>query len=214
MTTAVPYVPDPSNLHLEPVIGFVLGLLFAVLFHAEGQAFLATTLGDQRVGATDRHHFNAFLHLDILGTIAFFVAGFGWPRFLEVNPQRFEHPRLYLILTRLGGPAANLLFAGIMASLVHLVMSLMQLSPHIFLGVVAVNVTMAVYHLIPIPPLAMGNLWVELLPESQAEVKLWLQRLGPYVLLALLFYDRINQLGLFSRHLDPYVRLLYGFITG
>lgn len=212
--TTIPYIPDPSNLQLEPMIGFVLGVLFAVLFNAEGQAFLATTLGDQRVGATDRHHFNAFLHLDLLGTIAFVVSGFGWARHIDVNPARFEHPQLYLILTRLGGPLANLLFAGIMASLIHIVMTLMQLSPHIFLGVVGVNVTMAVYHLIPIPPLALGNIWVELLPASQAQVKMWLQRLGPYALLALLLYDRISGAGIFSRHLDPIVRSIYAFIAG
>ncbi len=214
LTTPIPYIPDPSNLQLEPLIGFVLGVLFAVLFNAEGQAFLATSLGDQRVGATDRHHFNAFLHLDLLGTIAFLVGGFGWARHIDVNPARFEHPQLYLIITRLGGPAANLLFAGIMASIIHLVMTLMALSPHIFLGVVAVNVTMAVYHLIPIPPLALGNIWVALLPPSQAQLKVWLQRLGPYALLALLFYDRIYQVGIFSRHLDPIVRAVYNFITG
>jgi hypothetical protein len=213
ITTSIPYIPDPSNLQLEPVIGFVLGALFAVLFNAEGQAFLATTLGDQRVGATDRHHFNAFLHLDILGSIAFLVGGFGWARYLDINPARFEHPRLYLIIARLGGPLANLLFAGIMSSLIHIVMTLMQLSPHIFLGVVAVNVTMAVYHLIPIPPLALGNIWVALLPASQAGLKTWLPRLGPYVLLAILFYDRITQAGLFSRYLAPIVRAVYAFIT-
>ena len=214
ITTSIPYIPDPSNLQLEPVIGFVLGALFAVLFNAEGQAFLATTLGDQRVGATDRHHFNAFLHLDILGSIAFLVGGFGWARHIDINPARFEHPRLYLIIARLGGPLANLLFAGIMSSLIHIVMTLMQLSPHIFLGVVAVNVTMAVYHLIPIPPLALGNIWVELLPASQAGLKTWLPRLGPYILLAILFYDRIYQVGTFSRYLDPIVRAVYAFITG
>ncbi len=211
---AIPFIPAPGNLQLEPMIGFVLGALFAVLFNAEGQAFLATSLGDQRPGATDRHHFNAFMHLDVLGTIAFVVGGFGWARHIDVNPARFEHPQLYLILTRLGGPVANLLFAGIMASIIHLVMTLMDLSPHIFLGVVAVNVTMAVYHLIPIPPLAMGNIWVELLPASQAHVKMWLQRLGPYVLLAILFYDRISGAGLFAPHLDPLVRAVYAFITG
>ncbi len=214
LATAVPYIPDPGNLQLEPAIGFVLGVLFAVLFNAEGQAFLATSLGDRRVGATDRHHFNAFLHLDLLGTLAFLVAGFGWARRLDVNPARFEHPRLYLIISRLGGPLANLLFAGIMASMIQIVMTLMQLSPHIFLGVVAVNVTMAVYHLIPIPPLAMGNIWVELLPESQAQMKAWLLRLGPYVLLAILFSDRIYGTRVFSAHLDPVVRSLYAFITG
>ena len=105
-----------------------------VLFNAEGQAFMATILGDQRVGATDRFHFNAFLHLDILGTLAFLLGGFGWPRQIEIDATKFEHPKLYTVITRLSGPLANLLFAGIMASMIHLVMTLMGLSPTYFSG--------------------------------------------------------------------------------
>jgi Zn-dependent protease len=211
---AIPYVPDFNNLHLESVIGFVLGVLFAVLFNAEGQAFLATTLGDRREGATDRFHFNAFLHLDILGTLAFLLGGFGWPRWIDIDAAKFEHPMLYRIIARLGGPLANLLMAGIGASIVTLVMSLMALDPVIFLGVVAVNVTVAVYNLIPIPPLALGNIWVELLPESLTEVKKWLLLAGPYIIIALLLCDRIFQLDIFSRYLNPLVVKVFNFTAG
>jgi Zn-dependent protease len=211
---AIPYVPDFHNLQLESIIGFVLGALFAVLFNAEGQAFLATTLGDRRVGATDRFHFNAFLHLDILGSLAFLLGGFGWPRWIDIDKKKFEHPVLYTIIARLGGPLANLLLAGIGASVITLVMTLMSLDPVIFLGVVAVNVTMAVYNLIPIPPMALGNIWVELLPDSQAELKKWLLLAGPYVIVALLLCDRIFQIGFFSRYLNPLVRSVFHFTAG
>jgi Zn-dependent protease len=207
-------VPDLHNLQLDAVIGFVIGVLFAVLFNAEGQAFMSTSFGDQRVGATDRFHFNAFLHLDILGTLAFLLGGFGWPRKIEIDTTKFEHPALYAIITRLSGPVANLLFAGIMASMVHLIMTLMALSPHIFLGVVAVNVTVAVYNLIPLPPLALGTIWVELLPESQASLKKWLTLAGPWVIVGVLVYDRIFQVGVFSRYLNPLVLAVYKFIIG
>ena len=214
MPAAIPYVPDFHNLQLDSAIGFVLGVLFAVLFNAEGQAFMATTLGDRRAGATDRFHFNAFLHLDILGTLAFLLGGFGWPRWIEIDSSKFEHPVLYRIIARLSGPLANLLLAGIGASFITLVMAFMALDPHIFLGVVAVNVTVAVYNLIPIPPLALGTIWVELLPESQAEVKKWLLRAGPYVIIALLFCERIFQVGIFSRYLNPLVVSVFNFTKG
>jgi Zn-dependent protease len=214
IVSAIPYVPDVHNLQLDTVIGFVLGVLFAVLFNAEGQAFMATFLGDQRVGAKDRFHFNAFLHLDILGTMAFLLGGFGWPRQIGIDTTKFEHPRLYTIITRLSGPVANLLFAGIMASMIHLVMTLMSLSPHIFLGVVAVNVTVAVYNLIPIPPLALGSIWVELLPDSLAHVKKWLTLAGPLVIVGLLLYDRMYQVGVFSKYLNPLVVAVFNFIKG
>ena len=214
MSLPIPYIPDFYNLQLESGIGFVLGVLFAVLFNAEGQAFMSTSFGDQRVGATDRFHFNAFLHLDILGTLAFLLGGFGWPRWIDIDASKFEHPVLYTIIARLSGPVANLLFAGIMASMVHLVMTLMSLSPHIFLGVAAVNVTVAVYNLIPIPPLALGTIWVELLPESLADLKKWLLRIGPWIIVGILFYDRIFQVGIFSNYLNPLVAAVFNFIKG
>jgi Zn-dependent protease len=210
----IPFVPGLNNFQIEVVIGFVLGLLFAVLVNAEGQAFMATILGDRREGATDRFHFNVFLHLDILGSLAFFLGGFGWPRRMEIDPTKFEHPKLYTILTRLGGPVANLLFAGIVASIIDLIMILMELAPNIFLAVAAVNVTVAVYNLIPIPPLALGTIWVELLPESLAEVKKWLLRIGPWVLVGILLYDRIFQVGIFSNYLNPLIVKVFNYIKG
>jgi Zn-dependent protease len=214
IVSAIPYVPDWHNLQLDSTIGFVLGVLFAGLFNAEGQAFTSTILGDQRVGATDRFHFNAFLHLDILGTLAFLLGGFGWPRKIEIDATKFEHPALYTIITRLSGPAANILFAGIIASMIQLVMTLMGLSPGILWGVIAVNVTVAVYNLIPIPPLALGTIWVELMPESQANLKKWLTLAGPWIIVAVLVYDRIFQVGVFSRYLNPLVVAVYNFIIG
>jgi Zn-dependent protease len=210
----IPFVPDFHNLQLETAIGFALGVLFAVLFNAEGQAFMATCLGDRRVGATDRFHFNAFLHLDILGTLSFLLGGFGWPRQIDIDASKFEHRTLYAILSRLGGPLANLLFAGIMTSIIEIVMTLMALSPHIFWVVVSVNVTVAVYNLIPIPPLAAGTIWVELLPESMDNLKKWLKLAGPWVIVAILFYDRIFQVGIFSNYLNPLVTALFNFIKG
>ena len=210
----IPFVPGPHNLQIELIIGFVLGLLFAVLVNAEGQAFMATILGDRREGATDRFHFNAFWHLDILGTLAFLLGGFGWPRYIDIDASKFEHPVLYRIITRLSGPLANLLLAGIGASIIDLVMVLMDLAPNIFLELVAVNVTVAVYNLIPIPPLALGTIWVELLPESLAELKKWLLRIGPWLIVGILFYDRIFQVGIFSNYLNPLVVAVFNFIKG
>lgn len=210
----IPFVPDFHNLQLDTGIGFVLGLLFAVLFNAEGQAFMATCLGDRRVGATDRFHFNAFLHLDILGTLSFLLGGFGWPRQIDIDASKFEHRTLYAILSRLSGPLANLLFAGIMTSIIEIVMTLMALSPHIFWVVVAVNVTVAVYNLIPIPPLAAGTIWVELLPESLAEVKKWLFIIGPWIIIGILIYYRIFQVNIFGNYLNPLVVALFNFIKG
>jgi Zn-dependent protease len=98
--------------------------------------------------------------------------------------------------------------------MIQLVMTLMGLSPGILWGVIAVNVTVAVYNLIPIPPLALGTIWVELMPESQANLKKWLTLAGPWIIVGVLVFDRIFQVGVFSRYLNPLVVAVYNFIIG
>ena len=123
MTTStawpVPFILDPHNLAVDAVTAFVVSVLLACMVNAEAQAFASTFLGDSRVGAKDRFHFNAFLHLSILGSICYLVGGFGWPRTMEIDRSKFAHPRLYTVITRLAGPVANLLLAGIAGSLAY-----------------------------------------------------------------------------------------------
>ena len=159
----VPFVLDPQNLSVGAVTAFVVSVLLTVMINAEAQAFAGTFLGDSRVGAKDRFHFNALLHLDILGTICYLVAGFGWPRTMEIDRSKFARPRLYMVITRLAGPVANLLLAGIAGSIVAL-MKGFESNPRVFLMVVGVNVTTAIYNLIPVRPWPPGFMVQELLP--------------------------------------------------
>ena len=147
------------------MVAFVVSVLLAVMVNAEAQAFAGTFLGDSRVGAKDRFNFNAFLHLGILGSICYLVGGFGWPRIMDLDRSKFKHPRLYMVILRCAGPLANLLLAGIAGSLVT-VMKSFEWDPRVFLMVIGVNVTTAIYNLVPMPPLAMGSLVCELLPEE------------------------------------------------
>src|SRR4030042_3126137 len=96
----VPFIIAPQNLAVDAVASFGVSVLLAVMINAEAQAFVATFLGDARQDPKDRFHFNAFLHLDILGTICYLVGGFGWPRTMTLNAGKFKHPRLYTVLTR------------------------------------------------------------------------------------------------------------------
>jgi Zn-dependent protease len=206
----VPYFLDPRTLALDALISFVLAILFAVLVNAEAQAMVAALLGDRRPGAKDRHHYIAFLHLDVLGTLCFLVGGFGWAKPLDIDATRFPRPFLYSVLARAAGPVANVLLANIAASLVAL-MRWFGATPLVFEMVVGVNVTMAVYNLLPLPPLAAGELVAFLLPPQAS----WLlSRLGPFALLGLALLDRLTPGGLVSPYLHPLVHSLYRYILG
>jgi Zn-dependent protease len=209
----VPFILDPQNLAVDAVVSFCVSVLLAVMINAEAQAFVATFLGDARKDAKDRFHFNAFLHLSLLGSICYLVGGFGWPRTMPIDRNKFKHPRLFMVITRFAGPAANLLLASIAGSLV-MVMKTLSWEPRVFLMVVGVNITTAVYSLIPLPPLAAGSLVYELLPDSQAGVKAVLLQAGPFVIIGLTLMGRLRDQGLFNPYFDPIIRGIFHYLSG
>ncbi len=209
----VPFILDPNHLAVDAVVSFIVSVLVAVTINAEAQAFVATFLGDARTGTKDRFHFNAFLHLSLLGSLCYLVAGFGWPRQVAIDPGKFKHPRIYTVLTRCAGPVANLLMAGIAGSIAS-IMGSFQSDPRVFLMVVGVNVTTAIYNLVILPPLAGGVLVGELLPPGLAGLKRAFLLAGPFLLLALAFLERLSPQGIVSPYLNPLIAAVFNFIRG
>lgn len=209
----VPYVIAPETMAVDAVTTFVVAVLLACMVNAEAQAFASTLLGDRRVGAKDRFNFNVFLHLSVLGSICYLVGGFGWPRTMEVDRSKFAYPRLYMALTRLAGPVANLLLAAIGASIVSIMRSL-EWEPRVFLMIIGVNVTTAVYSLIPLPPLAVGSAVCEILPDEDGRAKAILFLVGPYLIIALALLERITGQGILTPYFYPLIKILYVFFQG
>ena len=210
---AVPFIIGPQNLAVDAVTAFCVSALLAVMLNAEAQAFVSTFLGDSRVGAKDRFHFNAFMHLNILGTVCYLVAGFGWPRTMDIDRSKFAHPRLYTVIVRLAGPMANLILAGIAGSLAT-IMKTFEWDPRVFLMVIGVNITTAIYNLIPLPPLAMGSLVCELLPPDAVRTRSLFLQIGPFLILALALWERITHQGIISPHVDPLIKTIFAYCRG
>jgi Zn-dependent protease len=209
----VPFILDPQNLAVDAVVSFVVSVLLTVTLNAEAQAFAATLLGDARSGDSRRFNFNCLLHLSLLGTICYLVAGFGWPRTVDIDPGKFKHPRTYTVLTRCAGPMANLTLAGIAGSLV-MIMKQLAWDPRVFLMVIGVNVTTAIYNLILLPPLAAGILVSELLPPGFATVKYRFLQVGPFLVLALALLERLSPQGIVSPYLNPIIAAVFNYIRG
>lgn len=207
----IPFLLDPHNLEIGAVVFFAVSILVAVTINGEAQAFMANFLGDNRPGAKDRFHFNAFLHLSILGTVCYLVGGFGWPRAVDIDPSKFEHPRAYTVITRLTGPVANLLLAGIAGSLVSF-MKILDYDPRGILMVIGVNVTTAICNLIILPPLAGGVLLSALIPRGLDKIKWWFNLSGPYIIVAIILLERIRGELPFKGYLDPLIVAVCNFI--
>lgn len=209
----VPFFIDPQHLAVDAVTSFCVSVLVAITINAEAQAFAATFLGDSRTGDSGRFNFNCLMHLSLLGSICYLVAGFGWPRTVDIDPGKFKHPRVYTIIVRGAGPLANLLLAGIAGSIV-MIMHSAGFDARVFLMVIGVNVTTAIYNLIILPPMAAGVLVGELIPPGFATVKKIFWQAGPFLILALALLDRLRPQGIISPYLNPLVTAVFNYIAG
>ena len=207
----VPFTLTFQTLQIDAIVSFCVSILLATMINAEAQAFAATFLGDARKDPKDRFNFNAFLHLDILGTICYLVGGFGWSREVEVDTGKFKHPRTYMVIVRCVGPLANLLMASIAGSLA-VIMQKFESDPRVFLMVVGVNITTAIYNLIILPPLAGGALVSALIPRGLDKVKWLFNQAGPYIIVAIILLERIRGELPFKGYLDPLIVAVFNFI--
>jgi hypothetical protein len=209
----VPFLLDPFNLTIDSTVSFCVAVLITAMLNAEAQAFMSNFLGDSRPGAKDRLNFNVFLHVGVLGSICFLIGGFGWPRIFDIDRTKFEHPRLYMVISRMAGPLANLLMASIVGSVV-MIFNAFEYNPRVFMMVVGVNLTTAIYNLIPVPPMAMGYLVSELMPQMEERTRTLLFLVGPYLILALALAERLTHQAILSPYFDPIIRAIYTYIVG
>ncbi|MBW8350030.1 site-2 protease family protein [Bacillus sp. IITD106] len=153
-----------------PLIAAVLLIAFTV--HEFAHAYTAYKLGDSTAKNQGRLTLNPIHHLDPIGTLLIFIAGFGWARPVPVNRYHFKNPRLGGILVSLMGPVSNFLLAfigmgvlyllivtGVAASLPALVMKFFDLFVYF-------NVLLFVFNLLPLPPLDGYRIVEDLLPPS------------------------------------------------
>ena len=211
--THIPFLLDWENLQVDKLVIFILAVLAAVTVNAEGQAMMATTLGDIQQESKNRFHFNPLSHLDISGLICFAVAGFGWPRHVSIEADRFKHPNIYLILSRFAGPFANLLLAGIAGSIVW-VMHVIGTEDQVFKIVLSVNLMVFVFNFLPIPPLAGASIFSALIPKKLKPQAQLLGKASPYLLVVAFILLRFSHITLVNDSLYPVVQAMFNFIAG
>jgi len=210
----LPYLISYSPLVVEDIVVFCVAILTAILVSAEGQGFAATLLGDARSDAKDRMHFNVFMHMSIPGTLNFFIGGFGWAKSVAIDTTSFKSaPRLRLILARLAGPMANLLLGNIAAS-INWILSRYGVEDKVFSAIVVVNVSMAVYNLLLIPPLPGSAVVYALLPQQQwaERLKRGVELVCPYLILAVFLLIRLSAWDGVANLFNPVIRQLSSFI--
>ncbi|NTU70140.1 site-2 protease family protein [bacterium] len=180
----------------------IFALIFAITLHEFAHAAATTYLGDSTAKFSGRLSLNPLKHLDPLGTLFLFIAGFGWGRPVPFDPHFVKHGRWGIALIGLSGPATNFLVAFFLGAflktgLIH--------SPFtdIFLITIFVNILLGVFNLIPVPPLDGSKLLAAVLPENKQYIIQEFEQKGPLVLFGIIMIDNILNLGILSSIIGP-----------
>ena len=194
---------SPLQLLREDPLAFVLvalAIIGAIALHEFAHAYAADLQGDRMPRAMGRVSLDPRRHLDPMGTIAIFLIGFGWGKPVEFRPQALSSKRFGAAIVALAGPVTNLLLAILAALALHPLLdahstTLTDALLRFVLMFFQINILLAVFNLIPLPPLDGSRLLTIFLPPSKQNILFFLDRYGFFILLALLFLTGFAFLG-------------------
>jgi len=162
-------------------------IVIGLTFHEYAHGWVADRLGDRTARYLGRLTLNPVAHVDIVGLLMIFFAGFGWAKPVPVNPLNLAGDmRRSMMLVSLAGPAANLLVAVLGAVLLGLGGWKIPYGSEIFNEIILLNLVLAIFNLIPVPPLDGSKILAGLLPGRQEWISA-IENYGVLILILLLF---------------------------
>jgi len=194
-------------------------LLFSVIIHELAHGYVAYSLGDPTAKYEGRLTLNPLKHLDPFGSLILplflFLVGspilVGWAKPVPINPHNFKDQKWGTFKVSIAGPISNMALALLFGLLVRFIpLSFFAAAPgmlKIFVLVVEINVILAIFNLVPIPPLDGSWILFKFIPDRFHSVKLFLQRYGIFVLVFLIFFGGLQALGIVTN-------FLFHIITG
>ena len=191
-----------QNAGRDPVgfIGFIVAIALGITVHEFMHAWTAHRMGDDTGRLTGRLTLDPRAHLDLWGSLLIVLIGFGYGKPVPVNESRLSPGRIGMSFVSLAGPLTNLALAAIAAIPLRFGTAevLGDTYERILVSIVVFNCLLAIFNLIPIPPLDGSKVVYGFLPPQMAYSWRTFEQYGPFILLAILFllpYFRIDVLG-------------------
>lgn len=187
---------DPRAYLIQILLSLPI-VLIALCLHETAHGFVAYKLGDPTARNLGRLTLNPMKHLDPIGFLCMLLFGFGWAKPVPINTRYFKNPKRDMALSALAGPVSNLLLAVVFALLLKLYYSFFLLSVSsevayfiylFFVLGIKLNITLAVFNLIPIPPLDGSRIMLLFLPtETYFKIMRYERYLSIGLMIALAF---------------------------
>jgi Zn-dependent protease len=201
----------------EEGVIFIAALIVAVTFHEFAHAFIALRLGDATAKMLGRVSLNPIRHLDLFGSMAFLFIGFGWGKPVPINPynMRGVGPLTGDFLATIAGPVSNVLLAFLATIPFRLDLVPTSTSSNYLVAflitLVDVNISLAAFNFLPIPPLDGFSIARLVLPRH---ISAFLEQYGMFVLIALIFLPQFidPRLDILRSVLRPLVQFLESLV--
>jgi len=197
----------------EVLVLLIPVLLFALVFHEFSHAWVANKLGDPTARYAGRLTLNPMAHLDPIGGLMILFVGFGWAKPVPVDIRYLSNPRVDMMKIAFAGPASNLLLAFIGGTIlrlgfVHGTMAMM------IMFFTQINIMLAVFNMIPIPPLDGSQIFSGLLIRTNPELVRNLQIYGPQILMGAILIGYFTPISPIWWFMGPFVNFFLFLFAG
>ncbi|MFQ6611816.1 MAG: site-2 protease family protein [Fidelibacterota bacterium] len=201
------------RLPLEVLILLIPVLLFALVFHEYSHAWMANRMGDPTSKYQGRLTLNPAAHLDIFGSLMILFVGFGWAKPVPVDIRYLRNPRVDMMKIAFAGPAANLFLGFVGGMLIRLLGHQGALAAVLMLFT-QINIMLAVFNLIPIPPLDGSQIFSGLMIRRNPELTHKLQIYGPQILIGLIMIGYFTRISILWWFMSPFVNFFMYLFAG